>query len=202
MSTTPHPLQRYYRAHARIYDASRWLFLFGRRQLVQRIVESGHRPQRILEIGCGTGNNLLLLRRYFPQAELTGLDLSADMLAHAHRKLGPSVTLQQQRYLAPLNPLQPFDLILIAYTLSMINPGWHEVIGYAKSDLAPSGRLAVVDFAGSSLTWFKQWMWFNHVRMDDHLTPTLQSSLSSEWLEMRPAYGGLWRYFLYLGGNR
>ena len=201
MSATPHPLQRYYRTHACIYDASRWLFLFGRQTLIQNLSEIEPKPRRILEIGCGTGKNLMNLQHCFPQAQITGIDLSADMLQRARRKLGHSVDLRQQRYQAPISPVQPFDLILLSYTLSMINPGWHEVIGYAKQDLAEGGRLAVVDFAGSSVTWFKRWMWFNHVHMDHHLMPMLQGSLKTEWLDVHPAYGGLWQYFLFVGRN-
>ena len=72
-------LTRYYRWHARLYDATRWSFLFGRTALI-RAIAADSQPRRILEIGCGTGSNLLYLHRQFPDAAITGLDLSADML--------------------------------------------------------------------------------------------------------------------------
>ncbi len=34
-----HPLERYYRFHSRIYDATRWSFLFGRDKLVRIITK-------------------------------------------------------------------------------------------------------------------------------------------------------------------
>ncbi|MGB4876086.1 MAG: class I SAM-dependent methyltransferase, partial [Candidatus Competibacter sp.] len=73
-------LTRYYRWHAPLYDATRWSFLFGRAALIRGIALH-RRPRRILEVGCGTGANLLRLSRWFPDADITGLDLSADMLA-------------------------------------------------------------------------------------------------------------------------
>ena len=33
----PHPLERYYRLHSWIYDATRWSFLFGRNELMQTV---------------------------------------------------------------------------------------------------------------------------------------------------------------------
>ena len=81
-----HPLEKYYRFHSRIYDATRWIFLFGRDRLVKEIAAS-FQPTRILEIGCGTGKNLVRLREMFPGVDLTGLDLSQDMLEVARKKL-------------------------------------------------------------------------------------------------------------------
>ncbi len=43
-------------------------------------------PQRILDMGCGTGSTTLLLQQKFPQASITGLDLSPSMLVMAHQK--------------------------------------------------------------------------------------------------------------------
>lgn len=40
----------------------------------------------LLDIGCGTGLELEAVYRRFPEAEVTGIDLSADMLAKAREK--------------------------------------------------------------------------------------------------------------------
>jgi len=45
----------------------------------------GQVPGRILEYGCGVGRNLPHLRRYFPEAEIHGCDVSAESLAEARR---------------------------------------------------------------------------------------------------------------------
>src|SRR5688572_8862530 len=42
--------------------------------------------QRVLEVGCGTGTLLMLLRRAQPALEVTGLDPDARALARAKRK--------------------------------------------------------------------------------------------------------------------
>ena len=44
------------------------------------------KPQRILDLGCGTGSTTILLQETFPHAEVIGLDLSPYMLIMAQRK--------------------------------------------------------------------------------------------------------------------
>jgi len=81
----------------------------------------------------------------------------------------------------------------------MMHKNWESVIEYAQQDLKPGGLIAVVDFHDSSFSWFKRWMGMNHVRMDGHLLPRLQSLFRSLHLEVNHAYGGLWSYFLFIG---
>src|SRR5262245_5775143 len=48
-------MSRYYAWHSRIYDATRWAFLFGRDAILDDLgLEAG---QTVVEIGCGTGRN-------------------------------------------------------------------------------------------------------------------------------------------------
>jgi trans-aconitate 2-methyltransferase len=42
-------------------------------------------PRRVIDLGCGPGNSTAVLARRWPQAELTGLDSSAAMLAAARK---------------------------------------------------------------------------------------------------------------------
>src|SRR5579862_4922254 len=97
-------VEKYYRFHSRIYDATRWSFLFGRTAIMKNF--TGVAPRNILEVGCGTGRNLVELGRRFPQAQVTGVDLSATMLHLARKKtasLGPRIQLLHQAYAAPLS---------------------------------------------------------------------------------------------------
>ena len=194
-------IERYYRVHASIYDLTRWSFLLGREALARQVACSLD-PARILEVGCGTGKNLLQLGEQFPQARLWGLDLSSDMLAVAQKKLQnltPRLTLIQAAYDRPVGEGPAFDLVVFSYALSMFNPGWEEALDAARHDLAPAGAIAVVDFHDSGLGLFKRWMGLNHVRLDGHLLPGLQSRFPSHHAAIQPAYGGLWSYFRFIG---
>ena len=134
----------YYRRHSQTYDITRGAFLFGRGDLIRHAAERA-KPRRILEIGCGTGKNLLELARRFPSAEIVGVDLSADMLAIAQRKV-PGASLRQGSYVALVGDGRPFDLIVISYCLTMINPGFDSVLQTCLADLSDEGQIAVVDF--------------------------------------------------------
>ncbi len=194
-------MEGYYRLHAKIYDATRWSFLFGRKTIIQQVAAVA-RPTRILEVGCGTGKNLIALARTFPQARIFGLDISEAMLKVAAKNLGSlagQVELLHQAYDRPLRPEQGYDLILFSYSLSMMNPDWQRVLQYAQADLAPDGHIAVVDFHNSRLPVFKRWMGVNHVRMDGHLLAELVEIFQPQQFETPQAYGGLWEYFLFIG---
>jgi SAM-dependent methyltransferase len=45
-------------------------------------------PERILDVGCGTGEGTLFFAREFPQARVRGLDISEEMIAAAVAKVG------------------------------------------------------------------------------------------------------------------
>lgn len=199
-------MEEYYRFQAKIYDATRWSFLFGRKEIIQKISALAS-PTHILEIGCGTGQNLIRLGRTFPQAQITGLDASESMLAVARRNLGPltdRVVLIHQVYDHPLQQTVSegkFNLILCSYSLSMMNPGWGQVIDSAYRDLGEGGLMAVVDFHDSNWPLFK-WLMRIHVRLNGHLLPKLQVRFNPLFLERRLAYGGFWQYLIFIGVKR
>ncbi len=56
---------------------------FKRELLQQARIRSGH---RVLDLGCGTGTLTLLIKRTYPEAEVTGLDGDKQVLEIAKRK--------------------------------------------------------------------------------------------------------------------
>ncbi|HHP7236411.1 MAG TPA: class I SAM-dependent methyltransferase [Desulfobacterales bacterium] len=200
-------LEKYYRLHARFYDATRWSFLFGRTQIIRKAAQIAT-PKRILEIGCGTGKNLLVLHRIFPRAMIEGIDLSLDMLNIARKKTasaGRFIQLSHRMYDASLSQSanrNPFDLLLFSYSLSMFNPGFEDVLKYAAADLCSQALIAVVDFNDSRFPWFQRWMSVNNVRMDHQLIPVLRKTFTPLICDVKHAYLGLWTFFYFLGRKK
>jgi len=196
-------MQKYYAWQSKIYDATRWSFLFGRNQIIKRLPLNSTDNFNLLEIGCGTGYNLTRLAGAFPKANLTGLDASSDMTNIARKQtiaFGERVTVENRPYIFGESQYnEQMDAILFSYSLTMINPQSRDLILQSKRDLKPGGIVAVVDFYDSRFPWFKRHMGNHHVRMDGHLTPLLQAEFETELLEIKPAYGGVWHYFMYLG---
>src|SRR5215813_4815856 len=78
-------MDRMYRHQRHVYDLSRKYYLLGRDRMIARLAPAP--GQSVLEIGCGTGRNLIAAARCYPRACFHGLDVSAAMLATARRSL-------------------------------------------------------------------------------------------------------------------
>jgi S-adenosylmethionine-diacylgycerolhomoserine-N-methlytransferase len=145
-------MDRMYRLQRHFYDFTRKYYLFGRDELVDDLgVRQG---ETVLEVGCGTGRNLVRLAGRYPGARLLGLDASAEMLKSATTNLERRgwtgrVHLCQgyaQTFTPALFDLDDgFDRILFSYTLSII-PEPIEALDNALAQLKPGGTLHVVDF--------------------------------------------------------
>ena len=197
-------IRSYYEFQSTIYDATRWSFLFGRREVIDNL-SFQKIPKHIVEIGCGTGHNLRRLAAKFPDTQVTGIDVSNDMLSTAQKKLSkyPNIRLIEKAYTSELAPFETApDAVLFSYVLSMINPHYARTIIKAYDDLAPGGKIAVVDFHSSKVEWFKKHMANNHVRMDAHLDTTLQMGFQPIQFDIRKAYAGLWNYFVFIGEKK
>ncbi len=194
-------MQSYYRFQSRIYDATRWAFLFGRKKILKGITGLGANST-LVEVGCGTGYNLARLAPRFPNSTLIGIDVSPDMIRISGRKLAsyPQVELLAEPYGGTAHPWSgQVDTILFSYSLTMINPQWSEILAQAVKDLKPGGRIYIVDFHSSTVKAFRDHMSNHHVRMEAHLDSFLESNFKVVEKEVRPAYLGLWNYFYYVG---
>jgi S-adenosylmethionine-diacylgycerolhomoserine-N-methlytransferase len=196
-------LRTYYRWHAVIYDATRWSFLFGRNEILRRLEPLLEKTPALLEVGCGTGRNLAILAKKHPGLALMGVDLSSDMLQKASlntQAAGKQVRLIEQAYgTIPVSLPRAPHAVLFSYALTMFNPGWEAAIERAYADLPIGGCIAIVDFHRTRFGWFSSWMQANHVRMDAHLLPFLKQHFEPYHQEVKPAYGGVWEYFLFIG---
>jgi SAM-dependent methyltransferase len=56
--------------------------------LAAAVLHVDRAPERVLDIGCGTGEGTLFLAREFPQARVRGVDLAEEMVRAAVAKVG------------------------------------------------------------------------------------------------------------------
>ncbi len=191
----------FYKLHARLYDATRWAFLFGRNTMLKKLPIGP--SSTLLEVGCGTGRNLRRLASKYPDLKLIGVDVSPEMLERATRNTAgysKRVFLFESRYAPGAFKLsEKADGVLFSYSLTMFNPGWEEAIERAFQDLKPGGYIAMVDFQDTNSKMFRWWMTKNHVRMYAHLLPAFQLHFETIEVRIRPAFLGLWRYVMFLG---
>jgi SAM-dependent methyltransferase len=121
------------------------------RQLVD---QADIRPgQRILEIGCGTGNLAILIKRLHPDADVVGLDPDPKALARARRKAGrEGLAVFLDRGFAEELPYADasFDRVFSAFMFHHLGPDEKEqALRETRRVLKPGGSLHLIDFGGA-----------------------------------------------------
>jgi S-adenosylmethionine-diacylgycerolhomoserine-N-methlytransferase len=138
-------LNAYYRRVKHVYDASRRFFLFGRdRTLAELLAEPW---DSLIEVGPGTGRNLVKLRAARPTARYGAVEASDEMLAMARRRCRWATLRQgfaEDADYSRLLGASP-QRILFSYCLSMVQDG-DAALTSARRHLAPDGKVVVVDF--------------------------------------------------------
>ncbi|HEX6367797.1 MAG TPA: class I SAM-dependent methyltransferase [Longimicrobium sp.] len=106
---------------------------------------------RVLEIGCGTGSLLLLVKKAQPGAEVVGLDPDPAALAIARRKAGRAgVAIQLDEGFADALPYPDasFDRVLSSFMYHHLSREVKaKTLREVRRVLKPGGRFHMVDFA-------------------------------------------------------
>ncbi len=198
-------MRSYYEFQAKIYDITRWTFLYGRNSILKHLPFDRQETLNILEVGCGTGYNMKYLASLYPHSNLIGLDVSGDMLKQAQKNLkncADRVSLLEEPYGPNCHVDEKQDIILFSYSLSMINPQWKELIQLTPQFLSERGVIAVVDFHNANYPFYRSFMRSNHVRMDAHLLPELENHFTQDFCQIKKGLAGVWDYLMYIGKKK
>lgn len=187
MSTAFEKMDRMYRGQRYFYDLTRKYYLLGRDRLNREIyVQAG---ENILEVGCGTGRNLVILAKKHPAANFFGLDASGEMLKTAQAKIDRENLKNIRLKIALADDFdyrntfyleKPFDRIFFSYSISMI-PSWKNSIKNVLANLKCGGSFYIVDFYDQKElpAWFRQilksWLKQFHVEFRSDLLPHLEN---------------------------
>jgi demethylmenaquinone methyltransferase/2-methoxy-6-polyprenyl-1,4-benzoquinol methylase len=174
-------------------------------------------PAACLDLACGTGDITRMLRQRFPDAPVTGLDLTPSMLDLAHSLTDdPGIDYCVGDMGTLPFPDASFDLVTGGYALRNA-PDLPRAIAEIRRVLRPGGTCAFLDFskpaspAGQDIgytllkTWGSLWGWLLHRNPDVYGyiaeslrtypdRPTLRERFHASGLEVvasRRFYGGL-----------
>jgi S-adenosylmethionine-diacylgycerolhomoserine-N-methlytransferase len=180
-------MDRMYRHQRYFYDLTRKYYLLGRDLLLQKMVIS--EGDNVLEAGCGTARNLIILAQKYKNTNFYGLDASAEMLKTAQKNVGKKklgniclkTTLADNFTFDGTFALkEKFDVIFFSYSVSII-PSWRESLENALENLKNGKSLYIVDFYHQRdlPAWFRKilqgWLTRFDVKYPENLIPFLQS---------------------------
>lgn len=129
-------------------DETRRLFLMGRlanrdlSKVLKRLKPSTGLVEKILDVGCGTGDSLSVFAEHFPNSIIVGVDISQKALDVANQlDIARKLILGDALKLSTLSELQefiPFDIAYIRNTLIHI-PDIETVLAEMKRIIKPGG---------------------------------------------------------------
>jgi trans-aconitate 2-methyltransferase len=97
-------------------------------------------PAAVVDLGCGPGNLTTLLRERWPEAAISGLDSSPEMIERA-RAADPTIDFQVADLRTWAEGSEPVDLLVSNATLQWV-PGHRELLPDLISRVGPSGWFA------------------------------------------------------------
>ncbi|SFS30907.1 malonyl-ACP O-methyltransferase BioC [Marininema halotolerans] len=121
-------------------------------RILETLDEQGAEPERILEIGCGTGYLTQLLGERFPNAKYTVIDIAENMIKLARKRVNEGLTIQfvvgdveDQTWEA-----ESFDLIVSNATVHWLTRPECTLINLSKA-LKPGGLFVASTFGPDTL---------------------------------------------------
>lgn len=156
----------------------------------------------ILDVGCGSGYGLELLRDTFAPGHLMGFDLMPEQVALA-RSRAPYATVVVGDATAIPAPDASFDAVSVFAILHHV-PAWRVALTEIARVLKPGGVLVVEELSGEAVALSDRFVGTSH-RMDSRFTwPDFRAGIAAAGLSIvdeRAVVGRLVRAFLARKGE-
>ena len=196
-----------YRHQRHIYDLTRKYYLLGRDRLIQNL--DAPPGAAVLEIGCGTGRNLIAAATRHPDATYYGIDISEQMLVTARSAIS-SAFLDDQITVAigdatafdaeALFGRARFERVFLSYAVSMI-PDWEKAVALAADALALGGSLHVVDFGQQERMprWFRSGLraWLRKFHVEPRAMLASELAVQAERIGAKLSFTPLYRGYAW-----
>jgi len=142
-----------YQFNAKAYDLLELTYFRKKASSPRNAVISilGNKPLKILDMCTGTGTNAIAIAKTNRNAEVTGIDISKEMLTMARQKLEKDSTANVKVYEMDAANMRfskdAFDIVLISLVLHELSDDLAaKMISEAKRVLKPNGKLIVVEW--------------------------------------------------------
>ena len=150
------------------YDKLNFLMSFGMQKLIKKsavkkvLKKVSHKPLRILDLCCGTGDIVKIFKEQCPNVEIIAVDFSQQMLDIARCRY-PNIQFIQKDVLDlgedfPFEK-NSFDICFISFGLRNL-PDIDLFLNYIYQYLRPSGILSILDLGKP--TWYLSWYFKFH----------------------------------------
>lgn len=147
-----------YRRYAPYYDAIFGAVLGpGRKRMANAV--NAIKPRNVLEVGVGTG---LALKHYPENTQITGIDLSPEMLVRAQEQANKLSAHSISLHTMDAERLEfadgVFECVTVPYVLS-VTPNPDQLVAELRRVCQPGGHIIIVNhFSGSSFWWLLERM--------------------------------------------
>lgn len=145
-------VEQSYRRYAPIYDLLFGASLGPGRVAMTKLVRTLN-PASILEVGVGTG---LTLNQYPPSAQITGVDVSLEMLAGAAKRVQTQdagrIVLRAMDAEAMEFEDNSFDCVTVPYVLS-VTPDPDRLVREVRRVCRPNGHIVIVNHFSGQAPW-------------------------------------------------
>lgn len=102
------------------------------RELVQEIIKK-HKPESILDVGCGNGPDMALSIVNFPSAKIVGFDRDKTNIEFIHSHVSKDAFVGELELVLPTIDKASFDVVITNGVLMYVNPElFHELRRVAK----------------------------------------------------------------------
>lgn len=138
-----------YNKNARKYNAKFEDFLTYKTKIIEFQDQFIQKGARILDLGCGPGNNITTIKSLDDSCQFTGIDLSDDLLDIA-RNIHPSCTFTNQN-ICKLEAVKQYDTILASFCIVHLdNEETENLVRFITKSLSEGGSLYLSFMEGTT----------------------------------------------------